>query len=170
MTTKTEVVPTVLVKRSVSPDGRIDSLSFELSVPVSDLAVVTETLLDLAVAVDLAGRRWREHQLEPPSPENGKATATNGNGSAKKNGKPHLDSIRATVKWIDQVDSKFSDEKQWRIRFKEDGAPTLYLSPEKFNDAIEAFGLTRPFQLTGQQVCVIVDSEKGKSRWIQPVE
>jgi hypothetical protein len=154
MTTKTEVVPTVLVKRSVSPDGRIDSLSFELSVPVSDLA----------------GRRWRENQLEPPSLENGKAPATSGNGSAKKNGKPHLDSVRATVKWIDQVDSKFSDEKQWRIRFKEEGAPTLYLSPDKFSEAIEAFGLTRPFQLTGQQVCVIVDSEKGKSRWIQPVE
>lgn len=159
-----EVSPMILVKRSVSPDGKIDSMSFEFSHRITDLATVSDSLLDVAVALDLAARKWREEQLESSPSTN----SVNGSPSEPgKNGKQQLEAAVTTIRWVDHVESKFHDNGQWRIRFEDGNVPPMYLDDQKLTELVETFGLSRPFQLSGKSVRAFVDAEKKKTRRIE---
>jgi hypothetical protein len=122
----------MLLKRSVSPDGRIDSLSVEFSCPVGkcsveDLKAKAETIL--ALQGEIAGLFLKANGKEPSPPKgngNGAPDAVTGQllGVASMNGK-YGRRLFLNVLVNGQVLKLFGSEKQLSEAVKEAGFPSV---------------------------------------------
>jgi len=171
-------IPTISVKRAVSPDGRVNSISFFLQIPVSDPAAVdTERLNQYIELLNKLAEEWQAKALAPAPAHVHTPAQTNGQTPAQANAQTpapaneengeETQAVATRIRFVDKVPSKFDPNGQYRIKFTE-AIPPLYVSLDRISDILADFKVPTPDRLKGLPVLARVD-QSGRVRRISPI-
>jgi len=166
-------IPAISVKRAISPDGRVNSISFFLQVPVTAPAHVdTDKLNSLIALLNRLAEQWQAEALAPradapaTAPAPAPAPAQNAHENNGENGETRI--VATRIRFVDKVASKFDPNGQYRIKYH-DPLPPLYVSLDRIADILADFKVTSPDRLRGLPVHAHVDDASGRVRRISPV-
>jgi hypothetical protein len=180
-------IPTVSVKRSISPDGRVNSISFFLQVPITDPANVDhERMHQLIALLNQLAENWQaeailsitgssaEAHAQPPTTRTpAQPTATQTPTHPTENDEDDAEeelSLVTRIRFVDKVPSKFDPNGQYRVKFasvNDNPVPAFYVSLDRMADILADFRVATPEKLKGLPVCVTL--RDGRVRRIAPI-
>lgn len=189
-------IPTISVKRAISPDGRVNSISFFLQVPITDPANVDgERMNQLIALLNQLAETWQaeailsltgngaEAHAQPPTPRTpaqptaaqtpAQPTTVQAPAQPTENGEDDAEeelSIVTHIRFVDKVPSKFDPNGQYRIKFAQvqgNPVPAFYVGLDRMSDILADFRVATPERLRGLPACVTL--RQGRVRHIAPV-